>query len=1037
MKSIIKFAVDYPVTILMFILGVILLGVISLDKLGVDLFPDLNNPAIYVEIEAGERPPGEMEDQFVDRVEAMAIRQSDVVNVTSVSKVGNAQVVVEYSWGKDMDEAYLELQKALASFNQLDGLEALNITQHDPNSAPVMIIAMEHNEITDLNELRKVAENYIRNELIRIEGIAEVELSGQQTYEVIISTDESQLNAYGVTMDEIASRIANYNQNISGGSVVEMGRKYVVKGVSELNQIEDLRNIILRVDVPTEENELTDRVALSLGDIATLSYEAKEPDNIIRLNGKRCIGLSVYKETRYNTVKSVEQLQEGMKSIEAALPGYSFTVVQNQGKFIDSAIGEVEESALYGIILAVFILLIFLRRFSTTLIVSLSIPISIIATFTLMYFNDITLNIMSLGGLALGAGMLVDNAIVVMENIFRNHENGESARNSAIKGTAQVGGAIIASTLTTIVVFLPIVYLQGASGALFKEQALTVTFSLLSSLVVAILVIPMFYAWFTGRKRKVEPKPVKSIQIKGYGNFVYKVLQYRWLVIGIATLLLIAGYFMAKSMGSEFMPRSESREFLVDVKLPEGTHLNNTDEAALSVEDIIEQMAGDDLEFVYAQIGPVSGLTDNSQSIFIDQNTATLKVALKKGSKYSAGQYMAALSKQYEESGEVKLAVRQEETALQNILGTNEAPVVVELIGEEYEDLEVLTADVLPYIYEVNGLLNIATSIEGGAPEVVVQIDRFRAGMLNVDVTTVVNAISEKLTGTEAGTMEVDGELNDIYIKVRELKLSELENLKIVANGAEVPLREIANVSIEEAPKQILHNNQNRVIKITASMAEGIALDQMSERIEEALAKVTFPPKYKYQITGEEQMRKESMENLSFALMLSLILVYMVLASQFESLKHPFTILLTVPLAVVGGLAVFFFAGKALNMMAFIGIIMLVGIAVNDSIILVDAINQNKKQGMKLRDAIAAAGQQRIRPIIMTTLTTILALLPLTFGFGESASLRSPMAWAVIGGLVTSTLLTLAVIPAVYYVIDGVWNSGKKEEDKTEIAPVN
>lgn len=1018
------------------IAGIMLLGFISLDKLGVDLFPNLNNPSIYVEIKAGERPPEEIEELYVDRIEAMAIRQSDVLNVSSTSQVGSGQIIVEYLWGKDMDEAYLELQKALSGFNQLDGLESINITQHDPNATPVLTIAMQHNEIKDLNELRKVAENYIRNELIRIEGIADVELSGQELYEVNIETDDARLEAFNITMAEIANKIKSYNQNVSGGSVVEMGRRYVVKGISELQQIEDLNDIILRVDQPTEENSIKNKVALRLADVASVSYKLKDPENIIRFNGEKCIGLLVYKETRYNTVKSVEKLKEALAEITNALPGYTFTVVQDQGKFISAAVSEVEESAMYGIVLAVFILLLFLRRLSTTLIVSIAIPVSIVATFTLMYFNNLTLNIMSLGGLALGAGMLVDNAIVVMENIFRNHEKGLSRKDAAIVGTSQVGGAIVASTLTTIVVFLPIVYLQGASGALFKEQALTVTYSLLSSLVVAILVIPMLYNMFSGKKKATETQ-ASSVEIKGYGNFVYRVLDHSgWIVLG-GVIILMAGYFMTRQIGSEFMPKAESNEFLVDVTLPEGTSLERTDNSAFNVEGIVEQMCGDNLEFVYAQIGPVAGLTDNAQSIFMDQNTAVLKVRLKEDSKYSSTQIMTALAEYYDGNTFVDIVTRQEESALQNILGTNASPVIIELIGKEFSELETIVADVLPIIYTVPGLINIQSSVEGGAPEVEVEIDRYRAGMLNIDLTTVVDAISQKLQGTEAGQMEVEGELSDILIKVTELQLSELENMRIMAGNTQVPLREIADVRLGTSPKQILHNNQNRIIRINASLKEGVALDQAAKSINSALAAYTFPAEYKYNISGEEEMRKESMKSMSFALILSLLLVYMVLASQFESLVHPFTILLTVPLAVVGGLAVFYISGKPMNIMAYIGIIMLVGIAVNDSIILVDAINQQKSAGLKLRDAIASAGQQRIRPIIMTTLTTILALFPLTFGFGEAASLRSPMAWAVIGGLITSTILTLVIIPAVYYLIDkGIRKIKPTKVEETNVVEV-
>lgn len=376
---------------------------------------------------------------------------------------------------------------------------------------------------------------------------------------------------------------------------------------------------------------------------------------------------------------------------------------------------------------------------------------------------------------------------------------------------------------------------------------------------------------------------------------------------------------------------------------------------------------------------------------------------------------------------------RQEETALHSILGTEDSPLVVELIGDDMDILESLTLPVRNELEEIGGMYNITTSIEGGAPEVDIKIDRYRAGLMNVDVNTLISRVSEKLQGIGAGQMDVKGELKDITVKLKDITLKELEALSIEVNNSEILLREVASISIGNSPKEILRNNQNRIIRFTADLDQDMPLDKMAGAISSRLDQVDFPPEYRYNISGEEAMRKESMEDLAFALMLSLILVYMVLASQFESLVHPFTILLTVPLAVVGAIAVFYIQGKALNIMAVIGIIMLVGIAVNDSIILVDAINQFRRGGMKLKEAVISAGQRRIRPIIMTTLTTILALLPLTFGFGESASLRSPMAWAVIGGLVTSTLLTLVVIPCIYMLFGQLelkWSKTAKQREQ-------
>jgi HAE1 family hydrophobic/amphiphilic exporter-1 len=393
---------------------------------------------------------------------------------------------------------------------------------------------------------------------------------------------------------------------------------------------------------------------------------------------------------------------------------------------------------------------------------------------------------------------------------------------------------------------------------------------------------------------------------------------------------------------------------------------------------------------------------------------ATIKVKLKEDGPVPASVLISALTEHFHENPNFSALFRQEESALSSILGTNQPPLVVELTGEEMEELEALSVKVMEQLEGITGIRNIASSVEGGAPEVVIAIDRYRAGLMNVDVNTLINRVSEKLQGTEGGQMEVKGELTDITVKLKEISLKELESLSISVNNTEILLREVAEIRLGNSPREILHNNQNRIVEITADLDRDLPLDKVALAIDNKLKSVEFPPEYYYQITGEEAMRKEAMGNMGFALLLSLVLVYMVMAAQFESLVHPFTILLPVPLAVVGAVAVFWFQGTALNIMAIIGIILLVGIAVNDSIILVDAINQFRREGMKLKEAIVSAGQRRIRPIIMTTLTTILALFPLTLGFGESASLRSPMAWAVIGGLVTSTLLTLVVIPCIY-----------------------
>ncbi len=1021
MKKLTQFSVNYPVTVLMVVLGVVLLGYISYDKLGVDLFPDLNSPRIFVEVTSGERPPEEMEQQFVENIEALAIRQSDVVQVTSVSRVGSAQITVEYAWNKDMDEAFLDLQKALNTLTQNSEIDELKITQHDPNTTPVMILGLTHDEIKDMNEVRKVAENYIRNELVRLEGVAEVELAGQEESEIIIETDVYRLESQNLTMNEISSRIQNFNRNVSGGRISDMGVQYIVKGVSMLQTTEDFENLIVGYkavssETTTQTGSNVEMAPVYLKDVAFVRESNKDPDNIVHINGERCIGLSIYKETKYNTVKSVEQIEEAMVNIEKALPGYHLTKVTNQGRFISSAIDEVKNTALIGVLLAIVVLFLFLRRIGTTLIVSIAMPISIIATFNLMYFNHLTINIMTLGGLALGAGMLVDNAIVVMENIFRNHENGMSVRDAAIEGTAQVGGAITASTLTTIVVFLPIVYLHGASGELFKDQAWTVAFSLLSSLVVAIFLIPMMYHRFY-RNRKA-PLKAKSMKVGGYGRFLDKVLNVKWLVIIVATVAIAASALLIPYIGTEFMPKTETRELTIDLKLQEGTKLERTESTVRNIESILIDYLGDNLDIVFSQAGPTTGIAGNENAVFEGENTAQIKVILKNEATTSTESIVKTLSNLTEDIEGLELTFSQEESALQSILGTDEAPVIVEVRGEELDQIENIVNQVKEKMLGVGGLFNVQTSIEDGAPEVEIHVDRMRAGMYNLDINTVVSQIQEQLEGQNAGQLEKNGEMQDITIKVPEKGLDEINSFLITSGDQVFRLNEIADISYGVAPKEVIRRNQNRIGKVTAQMEKGTALDHVSKEIRAQVSTIDLLPDYRIQVTGEEEKRQDSLRNLSFALILSIVLVYMVMASQFESLIHPFTILLTIPLAVVGTVLLFFIMGKTFNIMAIIGVIMLVGIAVNDSIILVDRINQLMREGLDRRQAILQAGQQRIRPIIMTSLTTILALLPLTFGFGESASLRSPMALAVVGGLVTSTLLTLVVIPCVYDVLD-------------------
>ena len=1023
MKRLVSWAVRNPVTVTMAVLAILLLGKISYDRLSVELLPSMNSPRLFVEIDAGERPPEEIEKQFVRSMESQIARQSDVRNVSSVVKVGTARITVEYAWRKNMDEAFLDLEKAMSSFSQDSRVTDLRISQKDPTTAPIMILGFSNPDITDMAELRKVADSYVCNELMRVEGVADVSLAGDEFTNLVIDADPYKLKAFNITVDNISSRIQESNQRVSGGRISEQGFQYLITGSNTLTDETAFGNIIVgykntesaQPGAQVGEFASASMAPIYLRDVATIRFENREPENIVRVNGNRSIGISVFKEMDYNTVKAVEGIKTSLAKIQKSLPGYEFRVISDQATFINNSIGEVKNSALLGVLLAVIVLFVFLRRVGTTLIVAVSIPVSIIATFNLMFFSGLTINILTLGGLALGAGMLVDNAIVVIESIFRNQERGLSVRDAAITGTSEVGGAVSASTLTTIVVFLPIVYLHGATGELFKDEAWTVTFSLLSSLFVAILVIPTLYERIFGRKKATPLKSFSSVNIKGYSSFLKKLVGWRWLVILFSVILVAGTVFLLPYVGTEFMPKTDANTINVKVRMAEGTSLERTSSTLESLENLVYDLAEDPECVIYTHIGPGA----SSQNMdFEGENTATMKIQLSKASAVTPDYLTEVLSAYINGVEGMELSFTQDENSLNSMMGTEDAPLVVEIKGEDLDLLAALTDQVKAAVDSIDCLYNVESSLAGGAPEIIITVDRAMAGMNNINVSTIITQIQQHLAGREAGQMDYKGDMRDISIKVPGVSLADLNSMVITSGQKDFRLIELARISESTAPKEIYRLNQNRVTRVTADIDESVSLDKAAQRTREAVRGIELPQNYSITVTGEEERRAESMNSLLLALLLSIVLVYMVMASQFESLLHPFTILLTIPLALVGAVLMFLATGITVNIMGIIGMVMLAGIAVNNSIILVDRIGQLKDSGLSLTDAIAEAGQQRIRPILMTSLTTILALVPMALGIGEGASLSSPMAVAVIGGLVTSTLLSLVVIPCVYYVFE-------------------
>ncbi|RKY89564.1 AcrB/AcrD/AcrF family protein [candidate division KSB1 bacterium] len=1017
-----QFSVKYPVTVVMIFLAILLLGVISFKKLGIDLLPDVSSPKIMVNIETEEKPPFEIEQKYVKPLEAELSTLSRVKRVSSISRVSRALITVEFFWNTDMDFALLDVQKIAGRLQGEKEIKRITVSKFNPQAAPIMTICLIAKNDYDLDELRRVAENVFKRKLERLEGVAKASVKGGRTREIKIVLKPYKLEAYNISESSIKRKIRSANVDASGGRIEDNEKVYIIKGIGKFQDLEDVKELVIgyrkKEFLPGEiNNSLYANVPVYLKEVADVYFEDKDIESIVRYNGNEGVGISIYKEAKSNTVLVSKEIKKLLKSLQTDFPDVEIVVAKEQALFINSAIKEVQQAAIYGIILAVIVLFFFLRNIWSTLIVSVAIPISIVATFNLMYFSGLTMNIMTLGGLALGAGMLVDNAIVVVENIFRHRELGKDEKEASIFGTNEVGTAIFAATLTTVIVFLPIVYVHGIGGELFKEQAYTVAFSLLSSLVVAFLLIPSACSKFLKGRIVKSGRKKRS---KFYWKILNKALDKPFRVIGVSALLLIISIFLIPVIGNEFIPKAEEGSFGVRIKLPEGTRIFRTEKIVKWGEDILKSYSKGRIKSVYTEIGKTEE-TNYIEGKQYGSNTATILVNMDKNAKNKVPVYsfIKLIEPPLRDIPGAEVEFEVEETALKQTLGSSEADIVVEVKGPELNILEKLGNQVAENLRKINGLFNVRTSFDEGRPEVNIALDRYIAANFGLDIQTVSEIIKNKLKGEIVTEMRLEGDDRSIRVEYPERTLRELKNMRIeTPDGAILKLRNIADIRIVQGPKEIYRNEQERTGKVFAELSPGFKYSRVVQRVKDNIEKIPVLKDYKISFGGKEKERRESFKSLQFALILSIIIVYMVLASLFESFLHPFTIIFSLPMAGIGAVFIFFIVGMPFSLMAYIGIIMLAGIAVNDAIIFVDYINILRKRGVGKREAILRAGQDRIRPILMTSLTTILALLPLSFGIGEGASLRTPLALAVIGGLITSTLMTLIVIPVIYSQID-------------------
>lgn len=1016
-----KIAVKRPVTIAMVTFIIIILGFVSLSKLPIDLFPEIEVPVAIVSTSYSGVGSKEMEEMVTKPIEEAIATVSDIENVRSISSEGNSIVVAEFAFGTDMDFATLDMREKIDMVKGFLPEDATNpmVMKIDPNAFPIIQLSLSNGK--DLGKLQVIAEDTIKPKLERLPGVASVDVSGGYENQVEIVVNREKLNGYGLTIDRLSQIIGAENLNLPGGEVKKGKQELTIRTMGEFQSIEEIKNL----PIPLGAGGI-----VYLSDIADVNMNYKDSQAIVKTNGKNSINISIQKQSGTNTVKVADTVNEELEKIKKEFNDIEINMIMDQSEFIKLSIGNVVRNAVVGAVLAVFILYLFLRNIRTTFIIGTAIPISVISTFILIYFNGITLNMMTLGGLALGVGMLVDNAIVVLENIYRFRQEGYSRKESAIKGAQEVGMAVTASTLTTVAVFLPMVFVEGITSAIFKEFSLTVAMSLGASLVVSLTLIPMLCSKFLkvdkmqGKKHKGRFRlfdflydsfdkvfaKVESI----YRRILKWALGHRKTTVAIAVIIFVTSMASTVMVGAEFFPATDEGQFNVNVSLPDGSELANTNEVVSDIENKLKDIK--EIDIIFSVIGSTGEVFSTNNS----SNTGTLYVLLKdlKDRKRSTREVADEVRNIIVDIPGAEIGV---EVVSNGMGGGNGAPISVDIKGDSLDELKKIGDDLEAIIEDVEGTREVESSFGEGIPEVQIKINRKNASQYGLTSAQIASSIKGTILGKTATRFKFEGDEIDVVIKgdsVFKDSISNLEQTSIQSPmGIDVPLNQVANVSIDRGPVTINRNDQVRTVSVTSQIM-GRDLASITKDIREEISKYPMPEGYSYDISGQNEDMMESFQDLFMALLLAIVLVYMVIASQFESLIHPFTIMFSVPLAVSGGMFGLFITGRTLSVPAFIGVIMLAGIVVNNAIVLVDYINTRRSGGEDRKEAIINAGPIRLRPILMTTLTTALGLIPLALGIGEGAETQAPMATVVIGGLLLSTLLTLVFIPVLYTILD-------------------
>lgn len=1034
--DIIRGSLKNPVARFMFAIGIILLGVIAFSNLAIDLFPDISYPIIAVTTEYPGASPEDIEITITRPIEKRVSRIQNVRYVSSRSREGVSTLNIEFYWGTNLDVASTDIQQSISQILDQFPEEAKQpvIFKFDPSQISVIVLAVTGP--MDEYRLRELAEDFIAPRLESLKGVAAANVFGGQVREIQAELNRSKLEGLNLSIDKVAQAVKTGHMDLPGGSLKGQRIEYGVRTLGRSSDVKDLEEIVV---------EHHNGVPVRLRDIGKIKDGFEDAETEVHVNGARGIIIGVQKQIGGNTVSTVDNVLKTLPQIQKEVPkGVSIQVVSDQSTFIRKSIKNLQHEAMMGALLAVAIILIFLGSGTSTLIIAHSIPISIISTFVLLHFGNFTLNIMTLGGLALGVGRLVDDAIVVLENISRHLELGESPEEASYKGASEVSKPVIAATITSIIVFLPLAFVKGIAALLFVQMAYTVAFSLLASLFDSLTLVPLLTAKFLKpRKKSAQPSWTQKIFQRTqpfflwidqhYQGLLHLALSHRKAVVSGVVGIFAGTLFLIPLIGTDFFPSSDEGQIRMSMRLPVASSLGETIKVVEKVEGIIFEQVSE-LKSLWARAGSGKGRSVVFSGRFAGSHTATASMMLVDQSdrNRSSEAITRSLREKLSKIPGTIISVYPGGVVTRVITFGADEPIDVEILGYEIATGSRLAKEVDGILRGVRGVTDVQIGREEGLPEYQVRIRKDRVAALGLTTSRVAEVVRQAVEGDESA-IYVDpktGREHKVRVRLREEDRKRPEDLARlplpVSSGKIIPLENVVDIKQTFSPNQLERKYQQRIVHVTANTS-GRDLGSIGSEIEDKISQLKIPEEFSVQLKGSRLEQREAFQTLFFALGLAILLVYMVLASQFASLLHPFLIMFSVPLGFIGVIWALYLTGNTLSVVSFIGIIMMVGIVVSNAIILVDCINRLRKEGIELKEAVIQAGRIRLRPILMTSLTTVFGLIPMALGLGEGAEANAALAIAVIGGLTVSTFLTLVFIPTLYVIVES-WRASRRTE---------